>query len=285
VIRPPAFSGSFYPADPGALRREIDDLLARGRAPERETGPSRQEAEDGGRAPEEAAALLAPHAGYVYSGGVAGKTYALARLPSRLVLLGPNHTGRGAPFALYDAGEWQTPLGRVAVDAELARRLLEACPLLEADAEAHRREHALEVQLPFLQVRVPNLRFVPVCVGSPRLADLQGLGEALARVLDGLGEPCALVISSDMTHYESREAAERLDRKAIAALERVDAEGLHRLATREDLTMCGVFPAVAALTALAARGVRRGRLVGYATSGDVTGDFSSVVAYAGLHFR
>jgi hypothetical protein len=141
------------------------------------------------------------------------------------------------------------------------------------------------VQLPFLQLRVPDLRFVPLCDGSPRLADLQRLGQALARVLGGLGEPCALVISSDMTHYETREVAERRDREAIAALEKLDAEALHRLVARGDLTMCGVFPAVAALTALAARGARQGRLVGYATSGDVTGDFSSVVAYAGLHFR
>jgi hypothetical protein len=277
MIRPPAFSGTFYPDDPDLLRREVDDLLSRGRAAGKASAPAPEETDVAG--------LLAPHAGYVYSGGVAGRTYALARLPDRAVLLGPNHTGRGAPFALYDSGEWQTPLGRVAVDAELARRLLETCPLLSADAEAHRREHSLEVQLPFLQARAPALRFVPICVGSPRLDDLRRLGESLARVLDELGEPCALIVSSDMTHYEPREVAERLDRRTIGLLEQIDADGLHRLAARGGITMCGVFPAVAALIALAARGVRRGWLVDYATSGDVTGDFGSVVAYAGLHFR
>jgi hypothetical protein len=268
MFRPPAFSGSFYPADPAVLRHDVESLLGHARGPAVEV-----------------AALMSPHAGYVYSGRVAGSTYGSALLPPRLILMGPNHTGRGAPLALCDSGEWETPLGRVPIDADLARRLLELCPLLEVDMEAHRREHALEVQLPFLQVRVPGLRIVPLCVGSPRLEDLQALGTALARLADSLPEPFAIIISSDMTHHEPREEAERLDRKAIAALEQVDARELHRVVDSERITMCGVYPAVAALAACRSLGARTGRLVEYATSGDVTGDYGDVVAYAGMHFR
>ncbi|MEE9219386.1 MAG: AmmeMemoRadiSam system protein B [Acidobacteriota bacterium] len=268
MVRRPAFSGSFYPRDPGALRHDVEAHLA---AAEGE--------------PTRVAALMAPHAGYLYSGGVAGRTYGSALLPRRLVVLCPNHTGRGASMALYDSGEWETPLGPVPVDEDLARRLKEACPLLEADAEAHRREHAIEVQLPLLQVRVPDLRIVPICVGSSRRSDLRALGKAIATVVSSLEEPMATVISSDMTHYETREFAERQDRMAIEALERVDASELYELVARERISMCGVFPAVAALQTCQDIGARRGTLVAYSTSGDVTGDFSNVVAYAGMHFR
>lgn len=268
MVRPPAFAGSFYPADPADLRRTVEALLRGARG-----------------APAEVTALMAPHAGYIYSGGVAGVTYGSAALPPRLILLGPNHTGRGVPFALYDSGEWQTPLGPVPVDGELARALMRLCPVLEVDSEAHRREHSLEVQLPFLQARLPDLRIVPICVGSPRLEELRALGAAVAALAKSHPEHFAVVISSDMTHYEPREVAERQDRKAIATLERVDAEGLHRVVTHERISMCGVYPAVAALEACRGLGVRSGRLVGYSTSGDVTGDYSDVVAYAGMHFR
>ena len=268
MVRPSAFSGSFYPADPAALRRDVEALL----------GGARAEASA-------VAALMAPHAGYVYSGAVAGCTYGSALLPRRLVLLGPNHTGRGKPLAICDSGEWETPLGRVPVDAELARRLLGLCPLVEVDAEAHRREHSIEVQLPFLQARVPDLRVVPLCIGSPRLDELCALGAALASLAAAFPEPVALVISSDMTHYQPREVAERQDRKALSALERVDSRGLHDVVTRERISMCGVYPAVAAMEACRGMGVRAGSVVGYATSGDVTGDYADVVAYAGMHFR
>ena len=267
MLRRPAFSGSFYPGDPETLRRDVEGRLER-------TGPRSG-----------VTALMAPHAGYVYSGGVAGSTYAAAELPGRLVILGPNHTGCGAPLALYGSGEWETPLGRMPVDADLAGRLQKACPLLEADVEAHSREHAIEVQLPFLQVCTPGARIVPVCVGTPRITDLRALGAALAQVISSLEEPAAILISSDMTHYESREVAERQDRKALEALERVEATALYEVVQRERISMCGVYPAVAALEACRLLGARSGEILAYATSGDVTGDFSSVVAYAGMHFH
>jgi hypothetical protein len=268
MLRRPAFSGSFYPADPAALRREVDALLGAAR-----------------KAPAAVTALMAPHAGYIYSGRVAGMTYASALLPQRIILLGPNHTGRGKPFALFDSGEWETPLGAVPVDAEAARRLREACPLLEPDGEAHRGEHSLEVQLPFLQARVEGLRIVPVCVGSPSLEHLRLLGAAVAEAAASFHEPAAIVISSDMTHYEPRDFAENQDRKAIAELARLDAGGLHRVVERERISMCGVYPAVAGVEACRALGASRGELVDYANSGDTTGDYSDVVAYAGMHFH
>jgi AmmeMemoRadiSam system protein B len=267
MLRRPAFSGSFYPDDAVTLRRDVEARLVA-------TSP-----------PSAVAALMTPHAGYIYSGGVAGTTFASAELAQQLLILCPNHTGRGAALSLYEGGEWETPLGRVPVDADLAQHLLEACPLLEADTEAHHREHAIEVQLPFLQVRVPQARIVPVCVGTPRLDDLRAFGAAMAQVIASLEEPATIVISSDMTHYEPREVAERQDRKAIEALKRVEATALHEVVRRERISMCGVYPAVAALEACRLLGARKGELLAYATSGDVTGDFSAVVAYAGMHFR
>lgn len=287
MVRPPAVSGTFYPADPRALRDEVERLLEGGR-PAGGRGAGARGAGLASGSPSaltEVTALMAPHAGYVYSGRVAGLTFGSAGLPPRLIVLGPNHTGRGAPFAIYDSGEWETPLGRVPVDGELVRALIERCPLLEVDAEAHRREHSIEVELPFLQVLVPELRFVPICVGSHRLEELRALGAAIAALGKAIPERFALVISSDMTHYEPVEVAKKQDRKALAELERVDAEALHRVVAREKISMCGVYPAVAAMEACRGLGVREGTLVGYATSGDVTGDPSDVVAYAGMHFR
>jgi AmmeMemoRadiSam system protein B len=260
-------AGSFYPAGSQQLRRTVASLV------------------DADRPREPAAGVLVPHAGYIYSGACAGKTFSAVELPERLIILCPNHTGLGPPMATDEAEAWDTPLGPARVDLGLVRRLIEACPPLTADANAHRREHALEVQLPFLQhLRGESFSFAPICVGTARYEELEELGEALARVLASLGEPCLLVISSDMTHYEPADAARRKDERALGRLERLDAQGLHRVVTSEGITMCGFAPAVAALIALERRGASGGRLVEYTHSGVVTGDDREVVAYAGMVF-
>jgi AmmeMemoRadiSam system protein B len=260
-------AGTFYPADPHQLRRTVSSLLDP-RAPR-----------------EKAAAVLVPHAGYVYSGECAGRTFSSVSLPERFVILCPNHTGLGSALATDEAEAWTTPLGNVPLDGELVRLLREACPSLGCDGQAHRREHALEVQLPFLQVLRPEgFSFAPVCVGTARLEQLVELGEALATSLEGLGDPCMIVISSDMTHYESAESARRKDERALSRLERLDARGLHQVVSREGITMCGYAPAVAALTALQRLGATGGRVVSYTHSGMVTGDEREVVAYAGMVF-
>lgn len=264
--RKPAVAGTFYPASAGVLRREVEAYL----------GPVRGE--------DRARAILVPHAGYIYSGPCAGATYGAVLVPQRAIVLGPNHTGRGAPLALSPASEWDTPLGPVSLDAPLARRLLELDPQLSPDEEAHRREHSIEVQVPFLRERRPDVRIVPVCVGTRRLPDLLRLGDAVAEAVREAGEDVLVVISSDMSHYLPAEEARVRDAPAIARMEALDPEGLHAVCEENDISMCGYCPAVAGLQAARRLGATSGRLVAYTHSGDRTGDMESVVAYAGLVF-
>ena len=265
--RKPAVAGTFYPADAAILGREVRACLgeARGAKP--------------------AVAVLAPHAGYIYSGPCAGATYREVEVPDRAIILCPNHTGLGRPLAVMDEGEWETPLGDVPIDSDLARRLLEIDPALTVDALAHQREHALEVQLPFLRINRPALRIVPICVGTNRLRELLALGDAIADVVRGAGGPVLIVISSDMSHYIPFEEARAQDAHAIEKMEKLDAEGLHGVVQRNRISMCGYCPAVAGIRAARALGAERGRLVAYTSSGDRTGDYREVVAYAGMVFH
>ncbi len=168
MIRPPAVAGTFYPADSNELQGLLARLVDQGRTTENE-----------------ATAIMVPHAGYVYSGAVAGAVYQSVRLPKRHLILCPNHSGQGAEFSAYLHGAWDTPLGRVEIDTDLAERLAGAFPKLQHDPKAHEREHSLEVQLPFLQHLVGEFRFVPLCVASHKLSDLVALGEVIARVVEG----------------------------------------------------------------------------------------------------
>ncbi len=263
--RNPAVAGLFYPADPRELRDTLAECM-------------------GEPAPAVAlpVAVLVPHAGYLYSGSTAGKVYAGIEVPDAVLLLGPNHTGMGRPAAVWQQGTWQTPLGDVAVDESMAASLVAAHPLLEADREAHLREHALEVQLPFLLARNPRLRMVPITLADAGLDALLDLGRALAGVIQRRPEPWLLVLSSDMTHFESRERARAQDRQALARLEALDAAGLYAVVRDRGISMCGVVPAVVGLAAAVALGASRCRLVDYSCSGDVTGDDRDVVAYAGM---
>ncbi len=267
MIRRPAVAGQFYPADPESLRNELDQMLEGRRPPE--TGPH-------------AIAVIVPHAGYVYSGRVAAATYTSVPLPSRAVLLGPNHTGEGQAIAVMCEGSWRLPLGDAPIDSDLASAILSLCSSAQADATAHRREHSLEVQLPFLLHLRKEIRFVPISVGTLRLQPLMDLGEALAEAIRGAGEEVLVVISSDMSHYLPADAAEREDRKALDRVLALDPEGLHRVVLKEGISMCGGAPAVAGLQAARRLGARAARLIAYANSGDTTGDDRSVVGYAGV---
>jgi len=254
----------FYPANPKTLRQEIGIML-----------PDAEPRLD-------AAAVVVPHAGYVYSGAVAGVVYGSVHLPGRFVLLGPNHTGRGQPLSLYPHGEWLLPLGPVAIDDTLNARLLEECPSLQLDVRAHEREHSLEVQIPFLQACNQGFRFAAICVGTSDYAELELLGHSMARIIRSSDEPVMMISSSDMNHFEPAEIGEPKDRAAIERVEAVDPEGLYRTVFERDVSMCGFGPTVAALVACRDLGCRKGRLLRYASSGDITGDYSSVVGYAGM---
>jgi AmmeMemoRadiSam system protein B len=234
----------------------------------------------------EAKGCVAPHAGYVYSGGVAGAVYGRIAIPKRCVILCPNHTGKGRPLAVMANTAWQTPLGEVAADADLGARLIERFPALEEDSAAHRSEHAIEVQLPFLQAQRPEIRMVPIAIGTRDFDVLRGLGEALAEVISDQEEQgkgkVLIVASSDMNHYESEAITRAKDGKAIERLLALDARGLWEVVMKDDISMCGFGPTVVMLTAAKLLGASAATLVKYATSGEISGDYEAVVGYAGL---
>jgi AmmeMemoRadiSam system protein B len=264
AVREPAVAGYFYPRSPEALSQEIT----------RYTTPTGEKIS--------ALACVVPHAGYMYSGHVAGAVYGRLQLPRRFVILCPNHTGYGRPLAVMTEGVWQTPLGQAHIDHELAQALCLACPLLEEDDMAHRGEHAIEVQLPFLQAALSEFTFVPIAVGTAKYEPLQALGDAMASVLQGQADKAMLISSSDMNHYEPDDVTRVKDRKAIDKILALDPRGLYDVVMEESISMCGFAPTVAALTAARLLGATSAEVIKYATSADVSGDRSAVVGYAGV---
>ena len=261
-IRHPTVAGRFYSADPGQLRTEVESFLVPGE-----------------KAP--AIGCVVPHAGYMYSGHVAGAVFSRLAIPPSVLLLCPNHTGRGQALAINSAGAWQTPLGEIPIDSDLAVLLKAQFPLLAEDAEAHRHEHSGEVELPFLQVLRPGLQFVPVAVGTGNLEVLEDLGRAIAQVLAIRGN-VLMVASSDMNHYEDDAITRIKDRKAIDQILALNPAGLHHVVRKENISMCGFAPAVVMLTAARELAAKSAALVKYATSGDILGERDRVVGYAGI---
>jgi len=278
AVRTPAVAGRFYPGRAEDLLREVREF----------TSPSKTPIETGRI---DAIGCVAPHAGYIYCGSVAGAVYSRLKIPERCVILCPNHTGKGRPLAIMANTTWQTPLGEVAADADMAARLLRRFPALQEDSAAHRAEHAIEVQLPFLQASRPELKIVPIAIGTSDFDVLRGLGETLADVIADHHEedqkterPAKVLIiaSSDMNHYESDTITRIKDHKAIERVLAMDARGLWEVVLNEDISMCGFGPTVVMLTAAKLLGATSATLLKYATSGDVSGDYESVVGYAGI---
>jgi AmmeMemoRadiSam system protein B len=268
MLRLPAVAGQFYPADPRELTRLIRKFSA----------------EDSANQKTHVRACLVPHAGYIYSGSVAGAVFARMILPKKILILGVRHAPMGEDLAILSEGAWRTPLGDAPVDRALAQRVKAACPGLREDGVAHSREHSLEVEIPFLQILDPAFSFVPVAVGTLRFEELDDLGMGLARVLKETEEEILVVTSSDMNHYEPEDITRIKDRKAMDRMRVVDAKGLFDVCRKEKISMCGLGPAVAMLTAMKELGVERGEVLRYQTSGDVNGDRKTVVGYAGMIF-
>lgn len=264
MIRPAAVAGQFYPADPSELRSAVHNLLPQ---------PAKKS---------HALAFMVPHAGYIYSGRVAASVYGSLQLPAKFVLLGPRHFPHGKRLAILSEGTWETPLGRASIDGALASEIKNAFPLLREDSIAHAREHSLEVQLPFLQCLVPNFAFVPIVLGADRFDALESLGHAIAQVMSRRGEEIMLLVSSDMNHYESDAVTRVKDRKAIDAILSLNARRLYDTVRRESISMCGYAPAVAMLAAARELHAQEAKLISYATSAEVSGDFDRVVGYAGI---
>lgn len=226
-----------------------------------------------------------PHAGYVFSGRVAGETVAQVEVPEDVIVLGPNHHGLGAPAALMSSGSWAMPMGEVQINAELAGLIRRHGPEIVDDEQAHRAEHSLEVLLPFLQFCQPGLRIVPLCLARLSPADCRLVGQALAAAIEDFSRPVLLAASTDMSHYESRSAATAKDHLAIERVLALDPEGLYRTVAEQQISMCGVIPTVITLMAALQLGATEAELVRYSDSGEASGDTAQVVGYAGFVIR
>jgi AmmeMemoRadiSam system protein B len=268
AVRGPAVAGRFYPAEPSRLAAIVESCLG---APVEPPIPARM--------------VMAPHAGYVYSGGIAGTTYARVQVPESAIVLCPNHTGLGTRRALWMGGAWRLPGFDVEVDHELASLARDYADLND-DPSAHLREHAIEVHLPFLHARRSDVTVVPICLGGLGWNECRNLGEGLARAIREIENQRSgrvlLVASTDMSHYISADQARELDSHALERVLALDPEGLHRVVVREDISMCGFIPTTVALVAAKMLGAERAELVQYGNSGEVSGDFDQVVGYAGV---
>ncbi|HTJ45080.1 MAG TPA: AmmeMemoRadiSam system protein B [Kofleriaceae bacterium] len=265
-IRSPAVAGRFYPGTPTKIAEELRALMP-------------------AAAPRAAAAVMCPHAGWVYSGKIAGGVLAQIDVPARVIVLCPNHTGRGARVSIMTSGAWRTPVGDVPVDEELAAILVEESQSIRgarADRAAHEGEHAIEVLVPMLLARQPALTMTPVVVGPLDTGECTALGHAIARAVERVTDRVLVVASSDMSHYLPDPETRRRDKLALAALVSGDEAALMHVCDEHEVSMCGVRPAAAMLAYVRARKAGAPELVGYATSGDAFGDRSSVVGYAGV---
>lgn len=264
MIRNPVVAGQFYMADENILRKEVLGFTARKKEMINALG------------------ALSPHAGYVYSGAVAGEVLSSIKPKSTYVILGPNHTGFGKRFGLDSERSWKTPLGEVQVDKELARAILKDSRYIQKDEASHNFEHSIEVQLPFLQHLNKAFTFVPIVIAHADKETYKNIGAGIAGAIKNLKKDVTIIASSDMTHYEPQESAKKKDMLAIAQILALDIDKFLDTIDRYDISMCGVAPAAVMLEAAIELGARKAKLIKYATSGDMSGDYSTVVGYAGI---
>jgi AmmeMemoRadiSam system protein B len=264
MIREAAVAGQFYPGWPGELKEAIEHMTSREKVKI------------------DAVGVVSPHAGYIYSGPVAGAVFSKIKFTDTFILIGPNHRGAGKPFSITSAGRWKTPLGEVGINAELGGAILKASGHLAEDTLAHLHEHSLEVQVPFLQYFKPGVMIVPILLSIANPDVYKEIGRAVVSGIRETGEDAVIVASSDMTHYEPHEKARAKDKLAIDAILELDADELVKRIARHDISMCGYAPVISLITAAKEMGARKAELVKYQTSGDSSGDYSSVVGYAGI---
>lgn len=273
MIRRPAVANQFYPGDPQTLEKTVRGMV------------------DDNAVKEEAVAIIAPHAGYIYSGRVAGSVYSRVKIQYNIILLGPNHTGLGERVAVMAGGEWEMPFGKVAINQELAHLLIEESHIFSDDSTAHVREHSLEVQLPFIHHFNPKASIVPITIMHMTYDMCEELGKAIANAIRKYTcsrmslpgkDKVLIVVSSDMNHYESDTVTKKKDKKAIDKILALNPKGLMETVSDEDISMCGIIPAAIAIVAAKELGAKTAKLINYATSGDTSGDYAHVVGYAGI---
>ena len=264
MIRKPVVAGQFYPASPQELRSVIEGMV------------------DDGVEKEEVIGLVSPHAGYIFSGPVAGAAISRIKLKDTLVIMGPNHTGYGQSLSIMTEGVWETPLGEVKIDSEMGKRILATSGHLHEDPVAHQYEHSIEVQLPFLQYFRSDIKIVPIVLAHANGEIYKEIGRGIAQAIKELGREAVIIASSDMTHYEPQESAQSKDEQAIAAILALDEDELLKRVKELAISMCGYAPTVSLISAAKELGAGKAELVRYQTSGDTTGDYSNVVGYAGV---
>ncbi|MEI6828093.1 MAG: AmmeMemoRadiSam system protein B [Desulfuromonadales bacterium] len=265
--RQPAVAGQFYPGSKEQLRTALSQLIQSFPAPQPVKG------------------IISPHAGYIYSGAIAGQLFGRITIPGTVLIIGPNHHGVGEAAALYPDGEWLTPLGVTAINSRLNELLLQHGRYLRSDTVAHRNEHSLEVQLPFMQYLRPDVTIAALCIGHGDYAPLRDIGHGIAAAIREFGEEVLIVASSDMTHYESSDAARQKDEMALDRAVALDGKGLLEVCRSRGITMCGVVPATVMIEATLLLGASQAELVAYGNSGDVSGDNRQVVGYAAVTVR
>lgn len=281
-VRQPAVAGMFYGGGADDLRAEIErsflSPLGPGELPAAAT-----------QGPRQIVGLVSPHAGLMYSGPTAAHAYSrLAEdgIPEIAVLLGVNHRGYGAMVAVDTEQIWRTPLGDAEVDTDTARRVVSLSRYAEEDELAHRIEHSLEMQVPFLQyIGQGRIRIVPILIGVPvhdqsALLVARDIGLALSKALEG--RDAVIIASTDFSHYESRQSAERKDSQAVGRILEMDEKGLLDTVRDVNISMCGVVPTAAVVAACKLLGAKSARQLAYSTSGDITGDYTQVVGYAAI---
>jgi len=278
-IRRPCQAGGFYAGTAESLKTQIENCFLH------EFGPGKiPEIVEGRR---QMIGFVCPHAGYMFSGAVAAHAYyklALDGKPDVVFLFGPNHGGYGSGLAVMNDGFWRTPLGDVEIDSESANHVVRESGIVDVDDSAHRIEHSIEVQLPFLQYLYGSkFKIVPICFLMQDLSSAREVGEAVAKVL--AGKNGVIIASSDMTHYEPQESAKRKDRMVLEAVEAMDESKLYSVIEAHRISACGYGPIAALIAAAKMLGAKEAKLLCYKTSGDVIGDYSSVVGYAAVCFK
>jgi len=262
--RNPAVAGRFYPGDTKTLEKTVADMLSQAHI----------------KKIEGVIGAVSPHAGYIYSGGVCAETLNSIDIPETVLILGPNHHGRGAQIALSDL-DWKLPGGIVPINRDLLHYILNHADEAQVDESAHQFEHSLEVQVPFLQALQKDLSIVPLALSHIPYSACKKLATGLALAITQYNKPVLLLASSDMSHYESREAAEIKDKLALDKLISLDPEGLYQTVSANRISMCGVIPATVVLEASIQLGGNRAQIIRYTDSGAVSGDTDQVVGYAG----
>ncbi len=272
MVRRPAVAGQFYPGNEKKLRENIKDCFTH------ELGPGSLPSEEGDN--RKIKGLVCPHAGYVFSGPIAAHSYkALVEdgIPETIIILGPNHHGLGAGIAVGDE-DYQTPMGRVGIDKDMAYRLVDNSDLLQIDNIAHQREHSLEVQLPFLQFFSDSFKIVPICCNKQDFKSAKKVGENIRDTLDDNNVDTVVVASTDFSHYVLKENARKKDNKAIDRILANDPKGFFERVQNEHISICGYGPIVSTMIG---SGSHEGELLKYATSGDVV-DQKEVVGYGAI---